>query len=307
MGKKLEDMREGEAVVTIGMTVARAILSVFIALAILSSIVIVQTGTVGIVMEFGRIKEVIQPGLHFVIPVITNVQVMNTQTMKYEVNASAATNDLQDVRATIAVNYHLSNNDDGIIYLFNQFRGAHEDRIIAPVVQEVVKANTAKFTADNLIKTRSAVKDSITRDLENKLSDKGIYVEEVSITNFDFSPQFNQAIENKAVIEQEKLQAQLELEKKQIEVQKMVVEQNATAQALVIQAEADAKAKSLRAEGEANATLVTASANKQAIDLIQGVLTDEYVRYQYAQRWDGKLPYFMGAGQSSFLIPLNNS
>lgn len=283
---------------------------------LLSSIVIVETSNVGILLEFGNIKEIWQPGLHFKIPFIQSYYIMSTQTMKYETHASAASNDLQVVSTNITVNYHMDTSQAE--YLFRQFRGEYEARLITPLVQEAVKANTAKFTAEDLIKKRETAKIAISSALGEKLRQHGIIVDEVSITNFDFSPEFNKAIENKVVVEQEKLQMQLELEKKQIEVQKLVAEQNATAQAQIIKADADAKSTMLRAEGQAiadvtaasgqaNATIMMAQANKQAIDLVQGVLTPEYVQYQYSQRWNGELPYFMSNGNEEFIVPLGGA
>lgn len=259
-----------------------------------NSIKIINTGEVGVLLQFGEMKDVLAPGLHFVIPFISEVQYLPTQTMKYEVDASAASSDLQVVSAKIAVNYKISENKANVMQIYQAFRGAHEERIIAPIVQEAVKANTAKSSANDLIQRRESTKMAITGTLKEKLALYGIDVQEVSITNFDFSPEFNKAIEAKVVVEQEKQKAQLELEKKQIEVQKLVAEQNATATAQIIQAEADRQSMILRAEGEANATLTNAEANQKAINMIQGVLTDEYVKYQYSRQWNGELPYFMG-------------
>lgn len=281
--------------------VAAVVGAIVVALTVLSSTVIIQTGNVGVRMEFGQMKDVLYPGLHFVVPVITSVQRMSVQTMKYEVNASAASSDLQVVSTQVAVNYKLKDDESSVKYIFQQFWGAHESRLIAPLVQESVKANTAKFTANDLIQRREVVKAAITSTLTEKLARYGIEVQEVSITNFDFSAEFNKAIEAKVVVEQEKQQMELELEKKQIEVQKLVVEQNATATAAIIQAEADKRTNILRAEGQANATLTKAYADKQAIEMVQAVLSPVYVQYQYSQRWDGELPYFMG-GDTGILL-----
>jgi regulator of protease activity HflC (stomatin/prohibitin superfamily) len=279
-----------------------SVAGVFVFLVALSSLVTINTGTVGVMLQFGEMKDVLMPGLHFVIPFITSVQSMSVQTMKYEVQASAASSDLQIVTSTIAVNYHIKDDRASVMYLFQQFRGDHESRIIAPFVQEAVKANTAKFSANDLIERREVVKLAIANALTEKLATYGITVDEVSITNFDFSPEFNQAIEAKVVVEQQKQQSQIELEQKMIEVQKLVVEQNATATAQIIQATADMETAKLIAEGNANATLTNAYASKQAIEMIQAVLSPEYVSYQYSQRWDGKLPYLMSGGNSGFLF-----
>lgn len=268
-------------------------------MAILSSFVTIDTGNVGVLLVFGQMKEVLHPGIHFVTPFISAVKVMSVQTMRYDVLASAASNDLQDVNTEIAVNYKISDNDNQVQYLYQQFAGDHENRIIAPMVQEAVKSATARYTAEQLITQRESVKQTIANALTEKLQPYGITIQEVAITNFNFSADFNKAIEQKVIVEQQKLQSQLELEQKQIEVQKLVAEQNATATAQVIQATADRDSAILRAEGDANATIVRAEAQRQAIDKVQHVLTPEYIQYLYSQQWNGKLPSVMVNGGST--------
>lgn len=279
-----------------------------VALVLFSVVVIIPTGYVGVHTTFGKADYIMQPGLNFIIPFIQGSDGMPTVIQKYEVGASAASKDLQDVQTTIAVNYRLSGSNDNMLGLYNNFRTNYEYSMIQPTVQEVVKSATAKFTAEELITRRADVKDTIERGLRDRLSIYGITIEQVAITNFEFSKTFNAAIEAKVIVDQKKQQSQLELEQKQIEVQKLVVEQNATATAQVIQANADMQAKILRAFGEANATLVQATAQAKAIELVQSKLTPEYVQFQYSQRWNGALPNYMLGGSNLLLgMPLSNN
>lgn len=275
-------------------SVLMVLVGVVILFSLLASVYIVNAGTNGVLVVLGQPKEILKPGVHLIPPFISNVYPMSTQTMKYEVDAAAASSDLQNVHSKIAVNYKLADNDNLQLYIFQQFMGAHEERIIAPLTQETVKATTAKYTANDLIQKRDSVKVGISDALKAKLLAYGIEVQEVSITNFDFSADFNNAIEQKVVVEQNMQKSQLELEQKKIEVQKLVAEQNATAQAQIIQADADKQTAILRAEGQAQATLINAQANQEAIQKVNSVLTKEYVQYQYSQRWDGALPTIVG-------------
>ncbi|MFH1785198.1 MAG: prohibitin family protein [Candidatus Micrarchaeota archaeon] len=248
---------------------------------------IINAGEVGVLLEFGKVKEIWHPGMHLLIPFINEVKSMSTQIQKFESDASAASSDLQIVQTTIAVNYRIQSEDIDVQNLYENFRGDHEDRIIDPIVQEVVKSNTAKLTAAELITKRETVKQVITADLKQKLAEYDITVVAVSITNFDFSADFNKAIEAKVVVEQELLQEQLELQKKQVEVQQTIAIKNATATGMVIEAEAYAKSQVLMAQGEA-----------EAIETITESLTDEYIQYLYVQNWDGQVPKVVGSGES---------
>lgn len=248
---------------------------------------IISAGEVGVLLEFGKVKEIWYPGLHILVPFVNNVEIMSTQIQKFEAEASAASSDLQVVQTTIAVNYRLPQNDASVKNLYENFRGNHEARIIAPLVQEVVKANTAKYSAAELITKREQLKAVIGANLKEKLRVYDIEVVEVSITNFDFSPEFNDAIEKKVVAEQNKQQAQFELEKKQIEVLKVIAEKNATAIANVLEAEGEAKAKVIRAEAEAESILkITQSLNSP------------YIEYYKIQKWNGQMPKVVGSGQN---------
>jgi prohibitin 2 len=282
---------------------AAAVLGFFLLITALLAVQIIPTGEVGVLLTFGKAEAIMEPGLHIIVPIMNGMDRMKTTVQKYEVDATAASSDLQTVHATVAVNYRIPADRGKILALYTTFRNEHEYGIIAPLVQEVVKASTAKRTANELITNREAVKGAITNDLKAKLAGYNIEVVEVSITNFDFSPEFNKAIEAKMVAEQDMLKAQYELERKQIDVQRQIAEANATAISQVIQAGADAEARLIRAEAEA-----------AAIRKITGEVNDLYIRYSFVQRWDGILPKVTGGNDvildvSSYAgaSPANNS
>jgi len=261
----------------------------FLLFLLFSSVAVINAGEVGVLLQFGEVQGVLHPGIHFIVPFMNNVNEMSTQIEKYETDASAASKDLQIVSSTIAVNYRIEKKDDGsILTLFENFRGGHEARLIQPMVQEAVKASTAQYTAEELITKRTEVKSVISSQLKEKLSIYGISVEEVAITNFDFSEEFNNAIESKVAAEQQKLEMQIELDQKKIEVQKMIAEANASAESAV-----------LEANGDAQATLIRASAEAQAIQKVSDSLTEAqnnegYLTWAYIAKWDGEMPTVLG-------------
>src|SRR5439155_27343431 len=93
----------------------------------------------------------------------------------------------------------------------------YEKRIIDPAVQEIVKGVTAKFTAEELITKRQFVKDEIKTALHARLMSSHISLDELNITDFQFSKVFNEAIEAKQTAEQLALKAQRDLERVKIE------------------------------------------------------------------------------------------
>lgn len=215
-------------------------------------------------------------GIHIIMP-WTYVQVFEVRTVKFEAHASAASKDLQVVNTQVALNYHVEKGAGD--WLFKNVGVNYEERIIVPAIQESVKATTAKYNAAQLIENRYEVKEKIQEELTARLAPYHITVETISITNFDFSPEFNQAIEAKQVAQQNAERAEYELQKVQVEAQQNVA-----------RAEANAQAAILSAEGDANATRIRASADAYAIQVKRDQLNPTIIQYSAIMAWDGKLP-----------------
>ena len=114
------------------------------------SVVVVEAGHRGVVLYVGAVENrVLGEGIHFIIPFAEQVVPLEVRTLKYVANATAASNDLQEVQTTIALNYHISPDQANIVY--QQLGADYADRIIAPTIQESVKASVAKFNAEELI------------------------------------------------------------------------------------------------------------------------------------------------------------
>jgi regulator of protease activity HflC (stomatin/prohibitin superfamily) len=143
---------------------------------------------------------VLKEGLYFKWPLIETVKKMDVKIQKYEVDSSAASSDLQTVSSKVALNFHVDPNM--VTSIYNNIGTDYQDRIIVPAVQESVKAATAKFTASELITKREEVRDAIKTILANKIGGDGIIIDELNITDFDFSDSFNSAIEAKVTAEQ---------------------------------------------------------------------------------------------------------
>jgi len=214
--------------------ITTGVVVVVVLILLFTSIVIVGAGQRGVLLTFGKPGELaLTEGLHFKIPFAQKVIKIDVKTQKYEADSSAASRDLQVVSTKIAVNYHLV--PELTPELYKTIGVTYQDRVIQPAVQEVVKATTAQFTAEELITKRADVKDKIKELLQERLIQRGIIVEEISITNFDFSESFNSAIEEKVTAEQLKLKAARDLERIIIEKEQIITQAEAEAQSLKLQ------------------------------------------------------------------------
>jgi len=239
----------------------------------------VHAGQRGILLTFGKPNPMaMEPGLHLKMPMVQSVVIMNVQTQKFIVTkASSASQDLQEVTTEIAVNYHINPSD--VVPIYTNIGKDYENVVIAPAVSEVLKATTAKYSAEELITNRAQVKDDIDVALSERLRTSNVIVDAISITDFQFSDVFTQAIENKVTAQQNALAAQNKLEQVKYEAQQAIT-----------QAEGQAQAQALLAKS------VTAQ-------------TIEYQRLQIElaaiNKWNGVLPQVTG-GAIPF-INLNNS
>lgn len=212
----------------------KIILGSFIGVAIIviaGSITTVPTGHVGIKTRFGKVQDaVINEGLNLKAPFIEKIVKIDCRTQKVELENATATKDLQEVTFKIAVNFNINNKTANELYRTTGTN--YEDIILNPSILESIKAVTAQYTAEELITKRSEVSNKMQESLKDKIENKGFNVVDFNIIDLDFSEEYNQAIENKQVAEQQAKQAQYELEKARVENEKKI--ENAKADAEVM-------------------------------------------------------------------------
>lgn len=253
---------------------------------LIPAIGMVDTGMRGVVLRFGAFTgKVLGEGIYVVAPILDKVEMMNIQVVRKEIQkASAASKDLQTVAANITLNYALDPEKVGDIYRF--LRRDYEQRVIEPMVQEAIKAVTARFDAEKLITERPQVKEDIEVYLKEKLIQYGIVVRGVAITDFDFSGEFSRAIEQKVVATQKALEAERKLQQIKWEADQVREKARGDAEAKVKVAEADAKAKIL--QGEAEAKILAMQKANITKELVQ--LRNIEAQLKALEKWNGVLP-----------------
>lgn len=257
-----------------GLGIALGILVLVAGLGIAPSFGQVPAGARGVVLRFGATTgDTKQPGLYFVTPFIERVQLMDVQIHAHKAPAMAASRDMQDVSTEITLNYRL--NPDKVATTWSELGRDYEARIITPSVQEAVKAATAQYDAEKLITLRASVRDQIESILRDRLARHHIILDQVSITNFQFSEAFAQAIEGKQVATQNALRAENEVREAKAKSDAVIATARGTAESIRIQADA------IRAQGGA-----------------------EYVQLKAIEKWDGTVPQWVTSTNSVPFINL---
>ncbi len=242
-----------------------------------SAVAIVDAGHRGVLLHWNAVDTSVPPlneGLHFVMPFADSVINIEVRTLKFVKSTSSASQDLQTVSTEVTVNYHPSY--ESVHFLYKEVGLDYENRVIQPAIEEVVKQVTANYNAEELITKRPLVKSDIETEIGKRLNSFNIITEVVSITDFQFSALFAQAIESKVEAEQKAFRAENDL--KRIEVEAMQ--------------------RAAQAGGIANANVAEAQGEAEAIRIINEALAQNphYLEWLKTQQWDGKLPLVIGKG-----------
>lgn len=264
-----------------------AIIVIISAVMIASSIQIVPAGYRGVLLHWSAVDttRTMAEGLHFVVPIQDHIVPIEVRTLKYEAEASGASKDLQDVKTTVAVNYRV---DPNLVHLlYKEIGPNYESRIIQPAIFETVKQVTAKYNAAELVTERPQVKFDIESEIKLRLAVYNLLSDQISITDFAFSPEFTQSIEQKVVAEQNAQKAVNDLQRIKVEAQ---------------QAEA-------QAIGEANANIAKADGEAKAIQIINDALMNnpQYLEWLKTQKWNGELPKVTSGAIPFVQIPMEET
>lgn len=226
----------------------------------LNPLKIVSAGQRGVVLSWGAVTDrVLDEGIHWIIPIRDEVEKMDVKVQKEEKATTASSKDLQIVTSRVAVNYHVD--PKKVNKLWQEVGKDYSNRIIAPAIEEFTKKATAQYTAEQLITKREDVKDELKKALQTNLAKNHILLDDIFITDFKFSAEFDKAIESKVTAEQKALEAKNKLEQVKYEAEQQITKAKAEAESIKIQAQA-----------------ITQQGGK------------DYVQLKAIEQWDGKLP-----------------
>jgi regulator of protease activity HflC (stomatin/prohibitin superfamily) len=274
------------------LTIGAVVVSILIAF---WSYYTVDAGHVAVIKRFGAVQEgYYGPGLHFKNPLLDSVVHVNTQLSSVEAKAGAASKDMQVVTTEVSVPYYLQ--DPQVPTMINAL-GSREvlaKSVLATAIQESVKSATAGYTAEELLTRRNEVKAKIVSGIVAYVNDtlrakkiEGLVgIANVGITDFDFSPDFNKAIEQKVRMQQDALRAEIEKTKRITEAEAKFAEAKLSADGEAYKTKTEAEARIFAIEGEG-----------KAIRENPGI-----VPLRIAERWDGTLPKYNSSTLPMFMM-----
>lgn len=224
--------------------------------------VVVPAGERGVLMRFGAVQErILEEGMHPLVPIVHSVKRLSVRVQSFSTDTEAASRDLQDVAAQVALNWHPDPEAVNLIYQRIGDVSQITSSVIRPAIEDSIKAVLASFTAEQLVTERSQVKLAIGQLLSQRLAHYNLLLDDVDLLQVDFSERFREAVEAKQVAEQEAKRAEFE---------------------------------AIRAQRQADAKVFLARGQAQAQQLLQSGLTPEILEHEAIEKWNGHLPLVIG-------------
>lgn len=271
------------------------VVGLLILITCINSCSIIDPNERGIDVKLGKMQDiVIQPGLHWKAPFITHTRKFKLEPKVYEVtftvgNDGAITKDMQTVGATVAVRYVYDEKRlKDIVTLYAN--GSVIESAMRDNVKASLKETTGKYSIYDLVAQQNEITAEVANAMLTRMSNYPIDINQTTITNWDWSDDFDKQIKETANRTQQVKQAEQEANIAAAQAQKLVKEAEAKKQA----AELDAQAEIAKAQGEAEAKKIKADADAYEAKQIAANSTayqkqwDYEIQLERAKRWNGK-------------------
>ena len=273
--------------------IAAVIIAVIAVIVIASGIVVIPTGYTGVRSTFGQIdSKPIPNGISFKIPFVQTVEKVNNkqQDVTFRDQIWSETNQRTAIYyESVTVTYQI--NPEKSAWIYAHVTNYRDNLVSSGLVSSAIKS-ASKVLSDTDATNRSVIEPeamaAIQAALDEKYGENVVLVNKVVIENADFEDSYNAAIAAKQ-------KAQLEAEQQAIENQREIDKAIAEAQVIKTKAEAQAEAKIIEAQAQAEANR-----------LLEESLSEDILRKQYIDKWNGELPQVLGGDNPSLLIDMSN-
>lgn len=252
-------------------------------------------------------------GLYWYEPFGTNMDLISVREQAFtRQKMAAATRDLQEIHADVVVNFSLDGQN--CHRMFDQGQSGHQYKevILAPALDDALKAGTAHFAIDEIIQNREKLRIEVTKSLQARVAKYYIIVPDngVKLVNFEPSKEYLKSVEAKQIQQQAALQEAYKVEQ---------TKRQAESRAAAAKGEADAVREAAR--GQADATRAEAQARADALKLeaaaqadynakVSASLTPILIQNRAIDAWragGAQVPQVSGAGGLLLQIPMPQS
>lgn len=248
-----------------------------------SSVRIVRQHEKGIVLRLGKFKEVINPGLNFVIPFIDQLVTVDIRERVINVDPQKV---ITKDNVTVTV--------DAVVYyrVIDPVKAEFEVEDFDTAATTLAQTNLRNLIGDKSLDETFVARDVINTNLREVLDEAtngwGVKVTRVEVQKIDPPPEISEAMSLQMKAEREKRAAILQAEGVK---QSQILEAEGARNAEILRAEGAAKARVLQAEAEASAIQKVAEAANKYFD-------------ERAQKWQQmRVSETVLAGATKYVIP----
>lgn len=260
-----------------------------------NSCTVISPNERGVKVTLGQVEgDVFQPGMTFHAPFVTKIRKFRLEPKTYEVSFTcgsdgAITKDMQTVGSTVAVRYIYD--EKRIMDIVTRYQN---DQIIQGAMRDNVKASlketVGQYSIYDLVEKQNEVTGKVAQAMLARMADYPIDISQTTITNWDWSDDFDRQIKETANRTQEVKKAEQDLKLAEQNAQKQVKEAEAKKAAI----EQEAEAALIKAQKESEAKKVEADAlayynSKVAQNYqVEIKLKELEIELEKARKWDGR-------------------
>lgn len=186
--------------------VVGALIGLFALFLVLGGFTIIDSGEMGMIFRFGRYQYSITEGLNFKVPFIDTVDKVSIRDRNFNSKIEISSKDMQTIIIESTLVWAYDPDKLGDVYRAYKYKA--EEIVIRPTVYEIINSVCASYPIEKFVESREEISKKILNAVVEKTAGTGIIIKRFFITNHDFSDEYNKAIENKKVAEQESLTAQ---------------------------------------------------------------------------------------------------
>lgn len=255
----------------------------------------------------GYRKDIMQPGLRWVIPYAENVKTYsiskNTYTMSIaqlegeiqgDDSIAARTADGQEVYIDASIIYSL--NPAEVLNVHIVWQDRYVEGLVRPTVRGVIRDAVSQFRVNEVYSTkRDELKLQMEGEMRTAMENNGLILSDFVLRNITFTPEYAASIEQKQIAEQLAQQAEYIVEQRFQEAE----------QARQV-AEGTKDAAILAAEGRAESAVIEAKAEAQALQLIAEVLAanPQLLNYRYIEKLAPGIQVMLVPNDNPYILPL---
>ncbi len=276
----------GNMTKNIGKTVLIGLIIIFVLIFLFKIYVIIDPGEKAVIFNkaTGNLRVTPNEGFYFLVPLIEQPTVYDMKARTYTMSIAtlegemkgddslqALTADGQTVLIDISVRYHPDG--ENLDKLHRRIGIDFINKVIRPQVRSIVRMIVAEYP---VLDVYSGKRLQIQAEIENKMGDSFkknfLICEEVLLRNVQFSTEFQQAIENKQIAQQEAQRMKYVLEKQELEKKRKIIE-------------AEGESESLRLKGKAladNPQLIQYEYIKLLAPNVQAIVTDQNTIFNFS-------------------------